>query len=510
MSLGYNLSYDYDYLNRIRKQVMDMEKANPYWEPKTESEKRQMTGRGYPPVGAERRTVGFNNYSTFNNYYKETPKAYKSSGNDGYYYFHQNELDNLNKMNMPKINYEKNDYDNANKPIKRSDVKINEGIFEMADNKFNKDQLKGYGMKDLSPQEKAMVNLIVRTGKKAKQLEGGISKESFKKALKVSAPIAKKIASTGVKIGLPLVSGVAGEALGIPAPVGAMLGKVVAKEISKKIGGFRAINPIKQNSLLKTAKPIRPKKGGKLTKAQKEKIAKGLIGTFGAVAISGATKYILPKVVKYLESQYGITPDVARELFGLARFLVGAVVEHNVGGAGSSSGECESDDEGDGVGCLSEVKGKGYKDTVLGKRDKALHDRIVKALKGQGIMKGGSIKSFSKEALKTALKVGKKGAPIVAKKGIPLIVKAVGDSLDLPQPATKLVGEVLGEIASKAISGKGKARVKKDIGEYKGGAKSSGKSRQKDRAQKVREIMKSQKLSLPQASKYIKENNISY
>jgi hypothetical protein len=508
MSVGYNLSFDYDYLNKIRKQVMEMEKKNPYWEPKFESEKRQMRGRGFPPVGAERRTVDIMPYAKYNVFYEQVPKGYKSSGNDGYNYYHQNELDNINKMKMPTINYEKNNYNNANKPIAKDKIKINESIFKAVDNDFDKDLLKGYGMKDITPQEKAMVNLIVRTGKK---LEGGISKASFKKALKISAPIARKIASTGVQIGLPIVGSLASEALGIPPPVGYALGKVTAKALSKKIGGFRAIHPVKKVSLLDNPKL----KGGKMTKAQKEKLAKNLIKTFGAVALAGATKLILPKVLKYLESNYGITPELAREVFGLARFFVGAVVEANVSGGGCGE---DGDDDCD-VGYI----GKGYKDTVLGQRDKELHDKLSKLVSKH--LKGGklSVASFKKEALK----LGKKGAPVLAKHAIPLATKAIGDSLGLPPNTTKVVGKVLGDVVSQHLKGLGeKKAIKADIGKYKGGAKkvaklppkrpvlapakSGGKSRLKDRSVLVKKIMQEKGLSLPQASKYIKENNLSY
>ena len=62
MSMGYNLSFDYDYQNKIRNQMRDMEKKNPFWQPMFESEKRTMTGTGYPRVGAESRSKGFINY----------------------------------------------------------------------------------------------------------------------------------------------------------------------------------------------------------------------------------------------------------------------------------------------------------------------------------------------------------------------------------------------------------------------------------------------------------------
>jgi hypothetical protein len=516
MSMGYNLAFDYDYQNKIRNQMREMEKKNPYWQPMLDSEKRQMQGRGYPPVGAEVRSRGFNNYSQFTPFYKQTPKAYKSSGNEGYTYYHQNELDNINKLKRAHINYDKVDYDNANKDMKRDDVKIYDSIFSAVKDDFDKSQLKGYGKQNLSPAEKSFLNLVVRTAKKAKQMEGGISKKSLKKALKVTAPVARKVASTGVKVGLPILGTMAAEAVGVPAPVGLVASKLAADAIAKKIGGmkggFRVVDPASNTSLIdefkESKKPIqkrgkgklltkvKPLKGG-LTETKKKQIAKNLIKTFGAVALSTGAAYLLPKAVKYLASKYGVDPELAEEIFGLARFIVSETVRHNVSGGAA---KCD-------VGCLS-AKGGAYKDTALGKQDAAVHSALSKLVSKH--MKGGKLNmdSFKKEALK----LGKKAGPIVAKKGIPLATKAIGTELGLPPTATKFVGDVLGELASSAIKGKGKkASIKKDIGKYTGGAKpSAAKARQQARGAKVREIMKEYGLPLHKASKYIKENNIEY
>jgi hypothetical protein len=498
MSSGYNLAYDYAYLNRIKKKILEDEKNYPYWEPKTESEKRSMVGRGNPPVGAEKRNVGFNNYSKFNTFYERTPKAYKSSGNEGYYYYHQNELDNINKMKMPQINYEKRDYDNANKKMSKDDLEIYDSIFEAVDNDFDMDQLKGYGRKNLSPHEKTVLNLILRNARNVKKLEGGISKKSFKKALKVSVPIARKVAATGVRIGLPAIAAVAAPELGIPPPVAAAITNVAAKELAKKIGGFKALNPVSKVSLLDK------KVGGEMSREQKEKIAKNVIKTFGAVALAGATKYILPKVVKYLGDKYGVSPELARELFGVARFLIEATVSHNIRGAG-----CKDDDSDDGsdVGYICNMKGSGLKD-----QEKYVYDVLNKSL--QKHMKGGKfdISNFKEEAFKKSLKFGKKAAPVIAKASVPIVTKAIGDQLGLPPTVSKTVGKVLGDLASKALSGKGKDKgkervkiVKRDVGVYKG-----GQSKQKNRAALVKKIMQEKGMSLPQASKHIKENNIPY
>jgi hypothetical protein len=404
-------------------------------------------------------------------------------------------------MKLAHVNYDKNKYDNSNKPIKRDDVKIYDSIFEAVDDKFDKSQLKGYGIKDLSPAEKSVLNLIIRTSKK---MEGGkLSKESFKKALKVSAPIAKKVGATGVRVGLPLVSGMVAQSLGIPAPLAVGLTSIAADAIAKKIGGFKVINPASKVSLISEHAP-KKKRGGKMTKAQKDKLAKNLVKTFGAVALAGATKYILPKVVDHLGSKYGVTPELAREIFGLARFLVEATVSATVSGGACSP--CDNDD----VGLLCTVKGSG-----LSEQDKALHDALSKAV--QKHLKGGKLDAskFKREAIKMgkkALPLAKKGAPLIAKAGVPLATKAIGEQLGLPPSVSNVVGKVLGDIASDELKklGKGRRLIKKDIAQYKGGAKPAGQSRQQARAQKVREIMEKEGLSLPKASKYIKENNIEY
>lgn len=488
--MSYNMTLDYPYQERIRKWVADMEKNVPLYQPSLESGRHAKRG-GIAPEGAEVRNKEVNPYSQFSHYYKETPKSYKSSGNEGYKYFNQNELNNINKMNMATINYDKNSYNNSRKPIERDQVEIYDSIFEAFKDDFDATQLKGAGMKQLNPKEKVMANLIIRTSKK---LEGGISKETFKKALKISAPVARKVAATGVKVGLPLVSGAVAQSLGIPAPVAVIATKIAADALAKKIGGLR---PLK--SVLKPVQTIKPLKGG-MTKAQKEKIAKNVIKTFGAVALTGAVKYILPKVIKYVGEKYGVSPELANEIFGIARFLVEATVSHNISGGCDCVDDCDCD-----VGYIG--KGFSYKDTSLGQRDKALHDMLSNVVKKH--LSGGKLDTAKFKS--AALKLGKAGAPIIAKQAIPLATKAIGDSLGLPPTTTQIVGKILGEVVSQQLkTGKGKKSIKKDIGKYKGGAKPTLQSKQKARAALVKKVMMENNLNLPQASKYIKENNLQY
>jgi hypothetical protein len=425
-------------------------------------------------------------------------------------------------MNRASINYDKNDYENANKPIKKDDIQIYDSIFEAFKNDFDMSLLKGYGKQNLSPAEKSFLNLILRTGRASKKMEGGISKKSFYKAIRVSAPIAKKIAATTVKVGLPAVAALVAPELGIPPPLAVGITKIAANKLAEKIGGIKNIfKPVKMTKM----------EGG-ITDEKKKKIAKDLIKTFGATALAAGTAYTLKKVHEYLDEKYGVdSKELIGAIFELARILITETVRHNVS---TGAGCCNDDDN---VGHLA-VTGSGYKDTVLGKRDRQLHDTLAKALSPHGSgykdtvlgkrdrqlhdalvkvlqehhMSGGKFdaKSFSKKALEKSLKVGSKIAPIVAKKGIPLVTKEVGETLGLPAPVTKVIGQTLGELASKKLSGKGQKRINDDIAEYKGGAKPSGRSRQKDRAAKVREIMRERGVSLPEASKIIKSENISY
>lgn len=507
MSAGYNLAFDYKYSNDIKDKVFDMERKHPYWQPQLYNPSQGLMGG--TSVATGRRSVGFNDYSKFNTFYQQTSKSYKSSGNDGYNYYHDNELNKINKSKMPYINYESNKFNNSNKPISDEDLEIFDSIKKNVKRNFNKGQLRG-GKFKLNKTERLLHDIIVDAAKKSdSDMEGGISTKSFKKALKASAPVGRKIAATGVRVGLPLVSGAVAQSLGVPIPVAVGLSKIGADILAKKIeGGFKVMNPKDSQSLIADA-VVRAanmsKRGGQngvkeVDKSKYEKaldISKQLIKKVAKeLAIAGARysmKYILPMVAKEVAVRVGIDQKLAMELAQIAGNII--------------AGERPSMDSEGYIEVGKKPKGAGR--NILTREEKLLHDEIVKA--ARKTMKGGCCGNQYEGGIDTKMfkKALKKSEPFVrqaaahgVKVGLPLVAKEVGKTLGVPPVISGALGKAAGDVLSKHISKSGKG-----IGEYTGGGNMSAPKR---RSMLVKKIMKEQNLSLPQASRYIKNNNIKY
>ena len=114
----------------------------------------------------------------------------------------------------------------------------------------------------------------------------------------------------------------------------------------------------------------------------------------------------------------------------------------------------------------------------------------------------------------------------VKKVATPILKQAISKGLDVGAPALgTAVGSLVGQPAVGALVGKlgrellrgttgvgRKPKQSKDVGVYHGGAKFKPKAKEQSGRNKrneiVKKVMKEKGLSLPQASKYVKENNL--
>jgi hypothetical protein len=420
MSRGYNLHGDYPYTNRIREKILNYQKENPEWEPTITYHKKGLLGNGMDDpellggnasVASGQRTVGFNNYAKYSNYYKQVPKGYKSSGNDGNDYYHINELEKLNKGNFPYINYDKNKLNNANQPVKKEDVEVFDSIQDVVKRKMDTRQLKG-GKSSLNVQEKILHDAVVNAYKKSGGYEmsgGKLDKDKFKKAFKISKSLGKKLLVPTIKIGMPVVAGAIASSLGIPVPVAVVLAKIGADVITseiKKGGGFATIHPNENRSL---SRPIGgSNKGPSYTRAEQQFYTK-------------------------------------------------------------------------------------FADAI-------------KKIKTGGSYEGGVDEAHFKKTLKIPLPMARSLCP----SSVMDISQSVGTQLGIEPDISNLLGKVAVDVISQKKLSKKKGE---GVGKYTGGktpASTGGMTKQKRRSIKVKEIMTQRGVSLPKASKIIKEENIEY
>ena len=136
MSTGYNMAFDLRQINEHKKHILQMEKEHPNWEPELfHTSKFMSTGRlegggvgGFKPAhqftatlgsfAPGPRSTGFNNQSVYNNFYKESQKGYKSSGNQDIPWYSENELVKINKRPMATPNFNKPQTNNTTKNFK--------------------------------------------------------------------------------------------------------------------------------------------------------------------------------------------------------------------------------------------------------------------------------------------------------------------------------------------------------------------------------------------------------
>ena len=436
MSLGYNLVYDYPYVRDHQAKVIAMEKANPLWQP-------QLYGKGSVSTG--KKSVGFNNYSVFSPYYESTPKSYKSSGNLGEKYYNRNELEEINKGNFPSINYEKNQYNNSRKDMSADDAKIYDSIKKMVKDTHNYGQLRGgASLDEMTGLYKLLMKSAIKSGL-GKDLDGGALnlkkfEKKFRKELEFLENVgdtAVKVAPTAIKVSLPLVSGAVAQSLGVPAPVGVIIGKVAADVLANKIINNKALEK-------------KSKMKGEGIKQHDDTLSDK--ANIGSSHIEMDLFKMIMSALKSTEKQHG---------------------------NGMSGGKLNKKSFGD-----------AFKNEL----------RVV--------AKGAKI----------AEKVSKKVAPIVVKEALTLAASAAADELGLPKPVGALVSKLAAEVIVNEVLAKSKGADKiKGVGKYEGGAKSDkgakkegDMSKRQRRCELVKKIMAQQKCSLPEASKYIKNNNMEY
>lgn len=531
-----NMSFDYPYVRRFHEIMTKYYKDNPQWEsmtglhpPNKSIGNVGMKGGGSSLVVGPT-SKGFNEYLKFQHFYEKTPKAYKSSGNYNPVYLHQNELDVINKENFPNINYEKNKYNNSNKDMDRSQVKINESIKRAVKKDFDTTLLKGGALsKKLRGNNRKVHDEVCkvchkmgyynRPDMKEEDLDGGKFKSVLKKGLQKAVPM-------GIKLAVPALSGAVAQTIGVPAPVGALLGKiaadVIAEKVSKKIGkGKVQPKPLGSNieAMLKrdikraVKKSLQGRGNQKVLdndKFQKslnfgKKLMKELLKESAKLGVKKGIQYALPYVARQVATEFNIDARFAQDIAK----IVGDMI----------AGELDPHQREKDV-ALELAKAEAIKESLSGrgkafsKHEQILHDQILKTFKGMqgGFMtKGGKLKTkLFKEALHKASPVLKEVAPHIAKHGIPLLASVVGDALHLPKPVSNVLGKAVSSVVTKELSSKDKKKEedKGGVGVYKGG--SNKMSRQKRRGQLVSKLMKEHGISLKDASKMIKEKKMDY
>jgi hypothetical protein len=350
MSAGYNLTYDFNYLNDIKRRTIEMEKKNPYWQPHLYKPERGLHGGysrmvggklspgqdSFPNSGSGQRSVGFNNYSTFSTFYDGVPKSYKSSGNKNGHYYHQNELDRINKSNFPVRNYEKNDYKNSNKNMSRDEVKVYNSIMQNMDKKLDTSLLKmprsvsreGGKMpskRNANMEKKIRDKLMkaIEMSQNKEEMKGGsFDSAGFESALKKVKKVGQRVAPVVAKTALPAAAAAVAQALGVPAPVGALIGKIAAdvlveeviKKKPKKSGGVGRyeggkqivpiIRPVKVYKEVKSEiDGINAQNKGLSTAQRRAKLVKELMlkskKSGGKMSLGDASRYIKQNNLKY-------------------------------------------------------------------------------------------------------------------------------------------------------------------------------------------------------------------
>jgi hypothetical protein len=479
MSSGYNLVYDYPYILEQQRKVLAMEKERPLWQPQlTFHPHHKIMGGQTSSVASGRRSVGFKDLTTYSDLYKKVPQGYKSSGNLGNQYYNRSELAKINKSKLAHVNYSKKDYTNA-VPGYSGNPQVYESIKKVYEDKNDYAQLeipnfkpekqkqvpkkkKGAGVVSggkkqvLTAKERKILEAMIKSFKKTQDLKyirkgGEIDGAGFKTDLAIA---------TAKILGKEAVKGASKLALkkGLPK-----LGEMAAEslKINKSIG--KNIGTL-TGAVLEAV--LFPKKESRLEKAERE--------------VEGGLRLPVKKPVLSSKQE---------------KLVRAALLLPKKKGGAKSSGKLSADEK-----------------KIL----EVLID-VVKTTQEPERLQGGKLdKRGLKKGLKKGFEIGKKGArkiaPAVVKLGIPAAATVLAQSLGVPAPIGTAVGKIAADVISKEAFGKG---VTSDVAEFKGGtcvggAVSGGMSVQKRRAALVKKIMKSEGLSLPEASKLIKAKGMKY
>jgi hypothetical protein len=308
---SYGQNFGYPYSLDIKKRVIEMEKKNPYWEPTLYRGSGLSGGKG---GGSGRASVGFNDLTVYSDYYKKVPKGYKSSGNAGKTWYSDADLRNINAKGFPYRNFSKREYKNAVDTRKPEDVPLS--VYDSIKDAVENDQ--DYGLLQAPPKKKKTTGRGVGSGGKCGECDGGISKKekeelvnaikkivmttqqkdevmggkfnahAFKKGL---IKTGKTVAVPLTKFGVPAVTQAVTSQLGVPAPVGSVIGKVLGDVATQKV---------------------------------KKAVGKGSVGTYkggavsgGAVsggAVSGGARQRRAAVVKRVMKERGVNLPTASKI----------------------------------------------------------------------------------------------------------------------------------------------------------------------------------------------------
>ena len=420
MSSGYQLAFDYPYVEKYKEEALKMEKANPFWQPQHDKAYRTQYRAGQvrgldgpvgtphygPSVGGPKHSES-QDHRTYNNFYKTVGTGYKSSGNQGGRYMSSDELRKVDRQRLPYMNYDKNSYDNV-VPDFEGKVEMFDSILDVVD-----DGDRDYGLLT-SPESKPVPKPKVGRGARS----GGKVSKPTKAQL-------KKLATAA------LVTGAAGAAASaIPA-----LGKAAAEAMTDPAFVQQAF----------------------------ELASEGVAGGGrGARAPPKASKAKLK--LSDIEKQIRPTP------------------------------------------------GKGIKRPVMS-ADDLMMSLIKKAvpksrdLEGSGVDKK-KLTQVLRRSVNAAAKAGKFAARPTIQFGLPAGAAALSTALGLSPVVGTVVGQIAASLLDKALfSQKGKG-----VASYSGGAASGGDllTPQKRRGALIKKLMKEKGMSLPQASKYIKSEGMSY
>lgn len=520
--MAYSLSFKNEKdIEGHRAKIMDMEKnSSSFWQPqlvlhKSGGKAQVVLNAGMLPSVSGYYPIGVDNLAEYNNLYQKVPKGYKSSGNEGYYYYHSDELEKLNAMNMATMNFTKNNLKNAERGFSGK-PQVYKSILDVLEDNTDYSQLKqpvhsnrvntksriGKIIKfsedkntPVSLDDKDIIDRITTSfnaSQSNKALKGGkINQASFKRAFKKALPAAKLISTVGLKIALPEIGKAAASALDLPPSTGNILGKLVAEILGKAINSKSKSAPqmterekLMLEEIIKSAKTqeLPEVEGGKISKSDVVKASKKSLKIAKKIAPT-AVKIGLPVTTGVLAQSLGIPAPVGSVLGALA---AQALTSKAKGG-------------------VSEYKGgrKPSKERVK-KYDQRLFDNLISVARQDGVLKGGGIEHDVFMWFLKGLWEELKESPVN------LFRTITGLGVDLSKElgvSKKLATEMI--TMAKKLSKVKKPESSKVMNAGKKKVYSSD-TPQKRRAALVKKVMADKGLSMIAASSFIKKEGMKY
>lgn len=218
--MGYNLTYDVPYSNKVRKELNSYGNQD-VMEPESFTLNKLA---GLPPP----RMVGGSVFKNESNWVRpeiyQKKSIYRSGNVPAWTYYNRNVLDNVNRMDLrrhaPPFQGGAVSIDvQPERPLMNSVIELSTP---------SKSKIPGQGT-------------CRRPGRPRKQQkEGGVdlkkAKKTVKKVAKKAKPVAKFVASRGLDVAVPALATIGAQSVGVPAPVGTVVGKVARKGIEELTG----------------------------------------------------------------------------------------------------------------------------------------------------------------------------------------------------------------------------------------------------------------------------------